>query len=226
MNVKFSELSENQITKIAFDTAHKISKQYTTSLIKITEKIKNPEIGTGTFVRIGCECGILTNHHVADIFIDKKMRYVNVPNPKTEKTEILPFKLIISLPYISNEPNAYDIDLAFILLKNNSIETVNNMGKEFWDLNQSYEILKKNKKIIDEEHCFYFIYGTVTQGMKTRFIDNLLTFILQNDGSYIVVPDLDNIKLGKCHYGNLTFNCDLISCPSDTKKNYLNLLKG
>lgn len=108
--------------------------------------------------------------------------------------------------------------MAFIVLTNEACDIIiNDFKKQFFDMDQSLESLKK----IDnnsQDQCIYLIYGNVTQGMKLLNYGenkdrNLLYF--KNAGYYFVVPDLENIEYHRID--NSTTPIDNIKMIINTK---------
>jgi hypothetical protein len=127
------------------------------------------EFGSGVCACLNARSGILTNHHVADIFIKKQHGYVYTPHPQTHKLTSLKFKKIISLPENPNEINR-GVDIAFIELETNTdIETI---GKKLWDLDASTQkYLKNSARYWSAENTSYWSWGiNATSGEGVRLI--------------------------------------------------------
>ncbi len=91
--------------------------------------IIEPEFGCGVCVDLCGKKGVLTNHHVAEIFVNKQHSYVYSPHPKTFRQIPLKLKQIISLPGSSN---GHDVDIAFIEL--DSEGNISDLGRDWWNL--------------------------------------------------------------------------------------------
>lgn len=84
---------------------------YSTALFSPSSIIKDTELGSGTFVIIGGVKGLLTNDHVAKIFIDKNLSYVHILYSAPD-SKILQFENIIRIPALAP---GVGVDLAFLL---------------------------------------------------------------------------------------------------------------
>jgi hypothetical protein len=113
------------------------AKPYCTRLFDLGDENKGiPEfIASGTFVRIGGRPGILTNHHVAMIFDQRKRGWVYVPGYASEKIHGLRLKLIASLPHYPTDWEIRGIDISFIELA--SENAILDLGYLIWDLDES-----------------------------------------------------------------------------------------
>ncbi len=107
---------------------------YTATLISPTSEMENAELGSGTFAYNSGIKGILTNDHVAKIFINKKLSHVRLLNNISATPSIVKFELIIKLPALGL---GHGIDLAFIILHSSIYETITGLGKQFWNLDLS-----------------------------------------------------------------------------------------
>jgi len=167
--------------------------------------LKNPEVGSGTFVIIKGKKGILTNYHVALFFIEKNAKRITVPFTDA-KSKSLEFQEIISLSY--QEGDNYP-DIAFIVLKNpfadEWVEIMRQLGKKFFDLD-------KPKPEYDAENYqggIWLINGNVYEGKK--IINNRQTIYLRNAGSYVGVPYYNgtkkykNARLGEIEIDTIDF---------------------
>jgi hypothetical protein len=196
-----------------------------------TKSIKDLVGGAGTFVVIGGKRGILTCAHVIEPLIKQKLKYFDVPYSTRLTSDS-----IIYLPHFDDK-SIEDVDLAFIVLNDESCSKVKNSGKEFWDLDLAKEVALKDKVcFLNDNDCNYvthFIFGVVRSGAKKNPLDEYgrINFTLKNAGTYMVKPDLKKGKDGAgliydienavCEYRfDATvrrFEVDNIICPKKTQ---------
>ena len=93
---------------------------------------RKPNFGGGVCVNFCGKKGVLTNHHVAEIFMKEQPLHIYSPHPKTFKPISLKFKQVIMLPRSSDGSG---VDIAFIEL--DSEGNINELGKDWWNLDTS-----------------------------------------------------------------------------------------
>lgn len=177
--------------------------------------MKTTELGSGTFVMIDGKRGILTNYHVLQLFSDKKLSCIGVPAKETGKLHILYFTYAIIHPInnSSSSENIIDVDMAFIVLNQDSCDIViNDLKQQFWDLNKS--ILDTDETNYKKEQSVWLIHGNVAEGKDPN--NNIKTIFYKKAGPYIVVPDLDNIEYKIYYFQGRYTIIDNIKCPIQT----------
>lgn len=107
--------------------------------------------------------GILTNAHVADLFIEKKLSSVTIPYQDLGLSP-LPFYQIISLQ-VNFKETSNDVDMAFILLTDDACRLVYQMGKQFWDIDRSYS-MRKDEKGEKTHGSLWLIHAVLSGGEK------------------------------------------------------------
>lgn len=199
------------------DEASLITKKYSVPLVKLTG-FKDIEAGSGTLIIINGRKGILTNEHVSRMFEEKKA-CLTAPGTETDViTRNLEFINIISLPAKQMDKHD-DADMAFMELNSLSIAALQQMGKDFWDLDNA--TLEYNKHpYVSYGASLWLIHGNVTQGLKHRYFPEKAfhLFTAKNAAPYVVVPNV-NVEYSTCYYEqyNLTIIVDNINCPINTK---------
>lgn len=200
---------------------------YSTPLVHNHSDIKQREIGSGTFAIIGNTKGVLTNAHVAKIF--EEFSYFSVPDPNQTATIYrMPYVLSINLPALKQFP---DVDMSFLVLDPRAYDIVIQIGKQFWNLDQSVKEVN-NTFSTNTSFSMFLIHGNVAEGARLIYDPTTLsqkTQLYPNAGPYIVAPDLNNIESGTCTYEGLRngiFKVDKIVCPINTKDKMPNNFSG
>lgn len=189
---------------------------YSIAIFSPSANIKETEIGSGTFVTIGGIKGLLTNDHVARIFIDKNLSYIRLlhstPDPK-----FLRFEWIIKLPALKP---GNGVDLAFLILHPSAYEIVESLGKQFWSLDQSAQEWKP-LACDDIKGGIWAVNGVLDESKKMK--DNhpappYKVFVYE-EGPNIIIPNI--IECRPCSYDippiKFTVNVDYITCYLQTK---------
>ncbi len=189
---------------------------YSTALFSPSSIIKDTELGSGTFVIIGGVKGLLTNDHVAKIFIDKNLSYVHILYSAPD-SKILQFENIIRIPALAP---GVGVDLAFFALRPSAYEVIESLGKRFWDMDQSAQE-HKPFTVDDSKAGIWVINGVVAEGKKRQYGVSTPPYniiVVYKGGSNIVIPS--TIEYGTCSYEapiNLMVTLDYITCPIQTK---------
>jgi hypothetical protein len=101
--------------------------------------------------------GILTDHHVAEIFIKREHGYVYTTHPKTCELIPLKFKRIIFLPK-SDNTTGLGVDIAFIELAPEA--DISGLDKQWWDLDaSSQKYLGAPDRYWAEENISFWSWG-------------------------------------------------------------------
>lgn len=196
------------------------TKKYSTSLLLIHDNNIDIQVGSGTFVILWGKKGILTNHHVANLFFSN-MYYPNDITFPYNASDLrnLRFETIIMLPQKYNN----DIDMAFIMLDEQSCKLLAGSENNFFDLDVACEEkwILADFKIDSKENSIWLAHGSVAEGMEIDIEYDPYRSVLKGPfvGPYVVNPDLDKIEYVECDYERFKFKADLISCYIDTKLN-------
>lgn len=173
------------------------------------------EVGSGTLVTMGGYKGILTASHVAEM-LRCKPRYIFLPNGKL----IIVNFMVVQFPW--RDKKDFCPDMAFMILDAPSINRVEQLGKKFFNLDES--IMRSD---IGSENNFsvFLMHGNVATGLKEkrRPGENVVLDFL-NFAPYIVVPS--GVEEGIYDYGCFKIICDIISCPEKTKNTMPKDYKG
>ncbi|MBY0353251.1 hypothetical protein K2W90_02695 [Candidatus Babeliales bacterium] len=177
-------------------------------------------LGSGTFVIMGNQKGILTNAHVVNCMLQEKQNRFSVPD-LDENLQELAYSLIIKFPPAANPNTEVGPDIAFILLDDQSYGVVTNkLKKQFWNIDQNTTIN------YDNENCLWMIWGNVWEGKEYKKISPRPILYLKNAGQYFVVPDLDNIEYKTWPLKHVKITVDNIISPIKTKEKTLNNFQG
>ncbi len=188
-----------------------IRKYYTPLLGQEPDTGEFADNGTGTFVVIGGKKGILTSSHVADIFMKKPLY---VPSFDGETLNQLSFSLNVALPWLER---GLDVDLAFLLLKDNVSNIVQDqLGKQFWDLDKGLCNWKEHV-LKNVSGSLWVIHGAVAENKELIENNGKKYLFYKNAATYAVVPDLTKIEYAPFKQGELTMTVDSIICPIKTK---------
>ena len=173
-----------------------------------TDDLKS-DFGGGVCVDLGGIKGILTNHHVAEIFIERQHGYIYNPHIETSKLIPLKFKQIISLPKSSNT-TGQGVDIAFIELA--SEVNITDLGKNWWDLNASTQKYLENPgRYWAEENISFWTWGlNATPGEGASLIEGAMPsqkeVFYPKSRFHWVAPSRP--VLSPCYLFNLTKNID------------------
>ncbi len=207
---KFGKTEAEEINKQVTKASQRTG-IYSTAIIRLKPHDWKHDIGSGTFVIIAGEKGILTNWHVAELFIEANASHIVVPCSETESKK-LAFKSIIKLPPYKG--SSYP-DFAFIVLKDSdSVEwdgIMSSLRKQFFNMDEAKIRSDRERSLYQEQGVLWLIHGSVAEGRKQ--INNRTAVYYKKAGPYIAVPDLDHIEKVKYDYPQLgTIEVDLIDC--------------
>jgi hypothetical protein len=199
---------------VQIEKAQSIIDLYTTAVIYPGPyPVKTSEVGSGTFISIAGKKGILTNWHVADIFISRESNCIVVPYLDTEGRS-LAIESIVYLPPQSK--NNYP-DMAFIEFQDSSADEwmhiMHSLKKQFFDFDSAkIQYVQDPLCYKKQESSLWLIHGLVAEGMTP--INNRATLYYKNSNPYIVAPDLEHVehRQGACK-SYCIFEVDLIRCP-------------